>query len=296
MPLSIGPPATMRELLWIGKSCAHAPGGASSRVPSQTWSPAAISWPAVVVLEQLTISDVDRLRDHVGVGVLRDGRVEQPRVVLRVDVLLDRAAGAADAHAVERDAVVLDEVLLQHQRRLPAELQVVVRVGAKSGRVDHRVAELEHVVQQHGAVASGALVVRPKRAVMWRGCIATTFATRRRGRRGVTPANALHRSRPATAVMEPVGRLHGGRDRLHARRPEEVGRRTDGSDRRRSGCSTWTADAGGAPEEPQANRVPARPVALSDDLRMVVRHARRVRRLRIRPRLGSWKATRRDER
>ena len=88
-----------------------------------------------VVLEQLAVSDVDRLRDHVGVGVLRDGRVDQPRMVLRVDVLLDRAAGAADAHGVERDAVVLDEVLLQHQRRLAAELQVVVRVGAQAGRV-----------------------------------------------------------------------------------------------------------------------------------------------------------------
>ena len=110
-----------------------------------------------VVLEQLAVSDVDRLRDHVGVGVLRDRRVEQARVVLRVDVLLDRAARAADADGVERDAVVLDEVLLQHQRGLAAELEVVVRVGAQAGRGDHRVAELQHVVAQHGAGADRAL-------------------------------------------------------------------------------------------------------------------------------------------
>ena len=65
-----------------------------------------------------------------GVRVLRDRRVEQARVVLRVDVLLDRAAGAADADGVERHAVALDEALLHHQRGLAAELQVVVRVGA----------------------------------------------------------------------------------------------------------------------------------------------------------------------
>ena len=53
-----------------------------------------------VVLEQLAVADVDRLRDHVRVGVLRDRGVEQAWMVLPVDVLLDRPAGAADADGV----------------------------------------------------------------------------------------------------------------------------------------------------------------------------------------------------
>ena len=112
-----------------------------------------------VVLEQLAVADVDRLGDHVRVRVLRDRGVEQARVVLPVDVLLDGAAGAADADGVERDAMVLDEVLLQHQGGLAAELEVVVRVRAQARRVDDGVALAEHRLEQHGAGARRALVV-----------------------------------------------------------------------------------------------------------------------------------------
>ena len=112
-----------------------------------------------VVLEQLAVADVDRLGDHVRVGVLRDGRVQQARMVLPVDVLLDGPSGAPDSDGVEREAMVLDEVLLQHEGGLAAELEVVVRVRAQSRRVDDGVALAQHRLEQHGAGAQRPLVV-----------------------------------------------------------------------------------------------------------------------------------------
>jgi len=63
-----------------------------------------------VALEQLAVPDVDGLRDHVGVRVLRHARVDQAGQVLAVDVLLDGAAGAADGDRVLRLRVGRDEV------------------------------------------------------------------------------------------------------------------------------------------------------------------------------------------
>jgi hypothetical protein len=93
-----------------------------------------------VVLQQLAIADVDRLGDHVGVGVLRDGGVKEPGVVLAVDVLLDGPAGAAHADRVEGRAVALDELLLGHEGRLAAELEVVVGAGPGAAGPQHGVA------------------------------------------------------------------------------------------------------------------------------------------------------------
>ena len=104
------------------------------------------------VLEQLAVADVDRLRDHVRVRVLRDRRVDDHAgMPLRVDVLLDRAARAADADRVERHAVALDEPLLRHDRRLGAEHEVVVRRRPRPARVDDRVALREPDVVEAAA-------------------------------------------------------------------------------------------------------------------------------------------------
>ena len=111
------------------------------------------------MLEQLAVADVDGLGDHVGVRVLGDGGVDEARVVLGVDVLLDGAARPADRHRVVGDAVGLDRVLLQHQRGLAADLQVVVGAGAGAARPHHAVALAEQVGGQHGAVAGRALEV-----------------------------------------------------------------------------------------------------------------------------------------
>ena len=121
------------------------------------------------VLEQLAVADVDRLRDHVGVRVLRDRRVDDPaRVVLGVDVLLDRAAGAADADGVERDAVGLDEPLLRHDRRLAAEHEVVVRRRARAARVDDGVALGQGRVVEVAAAADRPLLVPDRDAAVER--------------------------------------------------------------------------------------------------------------------------------
>ena len=56
-----------------------------------------------VVGEQLAVADVDGLGGHVRVRVLRDEGVEQVRVVLGEHVLLDAAAGAADARPCRAD-------------------------------------------------------------------------------------------------------------------------------------------------------------------------------------------------
>ena len=69
---------------------------------------------------------------------LRNRAVEQPEVVLAVDVLLDGAAGAAEAHGVLRVVVLGDEARLHHQRRLAAEDEVVVGIGLVP--VDHAIA------------------------------------------------------------------------------------------------------------------------------------------------------------
>ena len=109
---------------------------------------------------------MDRLGDHVRIGVLRNRSIQQPRMVLAVHVLLDGTAGPADAHRVGRDAVVFDEVLLQHQCGLAAELQVVVGVRAQARRVDDGVAEAEHWLEQRRALTDRALVMADRHATL----------------------------------------------------------------------------------------------------------------------------------
>ncbi len=125
------------------------------------------AWIAVhVAFEQLAVTHVDGLGDHVRIGVLRDGGVDHPRaVVLGVHVLLDRAARGADAHRVERRAVPLDEALLDHQGRLAAQDQVVVGGGTGAGRVQHRV-PLAQPVRVEGGAAQCALVVADRDAAV----------------------------------------------------------------------------------------------------------------------------------
>ena len=187
-----------------------------------------------VVLEQLAVADVNRLGDHVGVGVLRDPRVEQPGVVLPVDVLLDRAARSPDADRVARHAVALDELLLGHQRRLAAQHEVVVDAGPGPARVDDRVALAQPVVVE-GASARGPLPVSdpdpavegvdgalvPKRGV---GLVARALAEGRQHRERVDEAV----DRPALAAhhvvhLAPVHgrRRHvGGPRSVRGKRPE----------------------------------------------------------------------------
>ncbi len=86
-------------------------------------------------------------------------------MVLAVDVLLDGPTGSADADRVQRHAVVLDEVLLEHQRRLAAEHEVVVRVGARSGRVEDRVPERQPLVVERAA-GQATLVVADRHAAV----------------------------------------------------------------------------------------------------------------------------------
>ncbi len=78
-------------------------------------------------------------------------------MILRVDVLLDGTARAAQADRVVGHAVALDEALLHHERRLAAHLQVVVNAGDVARRVRHCIAERESVVQQHSRGARVAL-------------------------------------------------------------------------------------------------------------------------------------------
>jgi len=94
-----------------------------------------------------------------GEGVLRDRTVDQPRVVLPVDVLLDRAARAAQPERVERVVVRGDEAALDHDRRLTAELEVVVDAGLVAGRVEDGVALPEPEGIEHLALVRAALVV-----------------------------------------------------------------------------------------------------------------------------------------
>src|SRR5215211_5241889 len=79
-------------------------------------------------------------------------------MVLPVDVLLDPAARAAHADRVQRHPVALDELLLGHQRRLAAELEVVVRARAGPARVDDRIALAQPDVVQRATAAGCALV------------------------------------------------------------------------------------------------------------------------------------------
>ena len=94
-------------------------------------------------LEQLAVGDADRLRDDVRVRVLSHATVEQTPVVLAEDALPDGAAGAADTDRVLGLGVGRDEAVLDHDRRLAAELEVVVRVRPVTGREDDGVAEAE---------------------------------------------------------------------------------------------------------------------------------------------------------
>ena len=73
----------------------------------------------------------------------------QARVVLPVDVLLDRAAGASDADRVHGLRELGDEAVLDHDRRLAAQLEVVVRGRPVRGRVRDRVALREARLPEH---------------------------------------------------------------------------------------------------------------------------------------------------
>ena len=87
-------------------------------------------------------------------------------MTLCVDVLLDRAARAADADRVDRNAVALDEALLRHDRRLGAEHEVVVRARPRAARVDDRVALREADVVEAAAAAGRALDVADRHAAV----------------------------------------------------------------------------------------------------------------------------------
>ncbi len=117
-------------------------------------------------LEQLAVADVDRLRDHVGIGVLRDRRVEQSGMVLAVHVLLDRPARAADGDRVARLAVRRDEPVLDHDRRLASELEVVVRRRDVAGRVRDCVSEGEAGHVEHRVALRVPLVVADRHTAL----------------------------------------------------------------------------------------------------------------------------------
>ena len=110
-------------------------------------------------LQQLAVADVNRLGDHVGIGVLGHAGVDQAGMVLGVHILLDATTRAADADGVVGGAVAGDESVLHHHRRLTADDQVVVRAGLGAGRVGDGIPETESVVVQHPTPARVTLVV-----------------------------------------------------------------------------------------------------------------------------------------
>ena len=118
-----------------------------------------------VVLEQLAVPDVDRLRDHVGIRLHRQQRIEHARQILVDHVLRDGAAGAAEPHRVGRHAVALDEALLGHHRRFARDLQIVVGAGVVAARMGDRIPETQDVRIQRAAV-HGALRMADRHAAL----------------------------------------------------------------------------------------------------------------------------------
>jgi len=116
--------------------------------------------------QELAVPNVNRLGDHVGVRVLRDGCVDQPRMVLGVDVLLDPTTRASDSDGVLGDPVRGDETVLDHDRGLATELEVVVLAGLVPGRVDNRIPAREAVVVEGRTPARVALVVPDAHAAL----------------------------------------------------------------------------------------------------------------------------------
>ena len=98
-----------------------------------------------VVLKQFAIADMNGLRHHIRVGILRHTGVDQARMVLRVDVLLNRPARTANRNRVLGHAKAFDEVFLGHQRGFAAHLQVVVGAGTGARGVNHGIAEPQHL-------------------------------------------------------------------------------------------------------------------------------------------------------
>src|SRR5699024_9572117 len=90
------------------------------------------------------VANVDGLGDHVRVGALGHGRIDQAGVVLAIDVLLNGPARAAKANGVVGHAVALDEAFLGHQRGFAADFEIVVLAGAGARRVGDGVAQTEH--------------------------------------------------------------------------------------------------------------------------------------------------------
>ena len=222
------------------------------------------------LLEQLAVADVDRLRDHVRVRVLRDRGVDDPvRVVLRVDVLLDRAAGAAEADGVERQPVGLDEPLLRHDRGLAAEHEVVVRRRPIARGVDHGVALGQGRVVEVAAAADRPLLV-PDRDAAVEGVEQPPVPERDVGRgRGVT-GRREDRDRVDEAVDRPLLAADHVRDRpaveqrrLGDVRRERAGRKRQGLAGRRA-VEVLDDPVGGAVLAPLA--VAERP---ADPLRVV---------------------------
>ena len=196
------------------------------------------------VLDQLAVADVDRLRDHVGVRVLRDRGVDDHAgMALRVDVLLDRAARAADADRVGRDAVALDEALLRHDRRLRAEHEVVVRARARPARVDDRVALREADVVEAAASAGRSLDVADRHAAVEGVDQAAVPERRVRRRRGVAG-----RREDRDRVDEAVDRAALAANHVRHGASVERGRRR-GVRRERSGRQRDERAAGRAVDE-----------------------------------------------
>ena len=67
-----------------------------------------------VELQQLAVAHVNRLCDHVRIGVLGNCGIDQAFVVLTVDVLLDTAARTSDTYRVSGQIKEFDKALLDH--------------------------------------------------------------------------------------------------------------------------------------------------------------------------------------
>ena len=183
-----------------------------------------------VVLQQLAVAHVDGLRHHVGVALHRQQRVQHAGLVLRDQVLLDRAARAAQAHGVQRHAVALDEALLAHHRGLAGQLHVVVRAGVVAAGVHDGVAPAQDV-QVHRAAVHRALAVADGHAALEP---VQQLAVPQAGvvLRGVVGLRRQHRDAVEEAVdaadLAPDDEVHraavGQRDLAHVGRPAAVGR------------------------------------------------------------------------
>ena len=164
-------------------------------------------------------------RDRVLERRTRDDPVEDARVVVPDQVLLDRAARAAEADRVPRLPVRLGEVLLHHQRDLGRDHLAAVVVVDVQGRRRDGIATGEEEVGEHAAVPL-ALVVADVAAAAERVdepfVPAGLVRERARRRGGIVEGGDLVDAAVDHSLLDPNDVVDGAA--VERRRAGEVGR------------------------------------------------------------------------